>query len=86
VTAADIDVFVPHQANLRIIDAVVRRLGLHRAVVATDVTTSGNTSAASVPIALTRLLESGRAVSGQLAVLLGFGAGLAHAGQVVALP
>lgn len=82
----DIDVFVPHQANLRIIDAVARKLGLHRTVIACDVSGSGNTSAASIPIALTRLIERGEARSGQLALLVGFGAGLSYAGQVVRLP
>ena len=86
VAPGDIDVFVPHQANLRIIDAVVRTLGLGAAVVATDVTTSGNTSAASIPLALAELAERGSAGAGRLALLVGFGAGLAYAGQVVELP
>ncbi len=86
VAVSDIDVFVPHQANLRIIDAVARKLGLQDAVVATDVTTSGNTSAASIPIALSTLAERGLLRSGQLALLVGFGAGLSYAGQVVRLP
>ncbi|HZC70654.1 MAG TPA: beta-ketoacyl-ACP synthase 3 [Jatrophihabitans sp.] len=83
----DIDVFVPHQANLRIIDAITRTLALEpRVVVADDVSLSGNTSAASIPIALTGLLETGRARAGQLALLVGFGAGLSYAAQVVRLP
>ncbi|MDT5010093.1 MAG: 3-oxoacyl-[acyl-carrier-protein] synthase, partial [Mycobacterium sp.] len=82
----EIEVFVPHQANLRIIDAVARKLGLRHAVVATDISSSGNTSAASIPIALSRLLERGEARAGQLALLLGFGAGLSYAGQVVVVP
>jgi 3-oxoacyl-[acyl-carrier-protein] synthase III len=83
----DVDVFVPHQANLRIIDAVTRVLPLRPgAVVADDISRSGNTSAASVPIALTRLLESGRAYAGQTALLLGFGVGLTYAARVVRLP
>ncbi|SHH09031.1 3-oxoacyl-[acyl-carrier-protein] synthase III [Jatrophihabitans endophyticus] len=86
VNLADVDVFVPHQANLRIIDAIAARLGLTRAVVAGHVTSAGNTSAASIPLALTQLLAEGRARSGQLALLLGFGAGLAWAGQVVEVP
>ncbi|HZZ96231.1 MAG TPA: beta-ketoacyl-ACP synthase 3 [Jatrophihabitantaceae bacterium] len=86
VSIDDIEVFVPHQANLRIIDAVVRSLGLHDTVIANDVIESGNTSAASIPIALARLIERREARSGQLALLIGFGAGLAYAGQVVALP
>jgi 3-oxoacyl-[acyl-carrier-protein] synthase-3 len=83
---ADIRVFVPHQANWRIIDAVAGALKLESAVVADDVTVSGNTSAASVPLALTRLLEAGRAHPGELALLVGFGAGLSYAAQVVRLP
>ncbi|MEO8888302.1 MAG: beta-ketoacyl-ACP synthase 3 [Jatrophihabitantaceae bacterium] len=86
VLPADIEVFVPHQANLRIIDAVVRKVGLDHTVVATDIVESGNTSSASIPIALTRLRDSGAAKSGQLALLVGFGAGLAFAAQVVRLP
>jgi 3-oxoacyl-[acyl-carrier-protein] synthase-3 len=87
VRICDVDVFVPHQANLRIIDAVARRLGFEeRTVVADDVTTAGNTSAASIPLALSALLDAGRARAGQLALLVGFGAGLAYAAQVVQLP
>ena len=86
VQPGDIDVFVPHQANLRITDAMARKLGLQDAVIAADIVVSGNTSAASIPIALTRLLDSGTARSGQLALLVGFGAGLAYAAQVVRLP
>jgi 3-oxoacyl-[acyl-carrier-protein] synthase-3 len=83
----DVDVFVPHQANLRIIDAMARALAFdRRVVVADDITLSGNTSAASIPIAITRLLESGRARAGQTALLVGFGAGLSYAAQVVRLP
>jgi 3-oxoacyl-[acyl-carrier-protein] synthase-3 len=86
VTPADIDVIVPHQANLRIIESVVQRAGLSHALVATDVIDCGNSSSASIPIALTRMIDNGLAASGQLALLLGFGAGLAWAGQVVRLP
>lgn len=86
VTLDDIDVFVPHQANARIIEAMVKRLGMTRAVVADSVTHAGNTSAASVPIALHDLAARGRSRTGQLALLLGFGAGLSWAGQVVVLP
>lgn len=82
-----IDVFVPHQANLRIIDAVVQRLGLRSdVVVAADIVRSGNTSSASIPLALSALLEEGRIPSGSLALLVGFGAGLAFAGQVITIP
>jgi 3-oxoacyl-[acyl-carrier-protein] synthase III len=86
VTAADIDVFVPHQANLRIVEAVASRLGLSHAVVATDVVSAGNTSAASIPMALVALRQRGQVRSGQLALLVGFGAGLTIAAQVIRLP
>ena len=83
----DIDVFAPHQANLRIIELMAKRLQLpERTVIARDIVRSGNTSAASVPLALTALLESGEAKSGDLALLLGYGAGLTFAGQVLVLP
>jgi 3-oxoacyl-[acyl-carrier-protein] synthase-3 len=83
----DIDVFAPHQANLRIIELMAKRLKLpERTVIARDIVVSGNTSAASVPLALSALLESGEAKSGDLALLLGYGAGLTFAGQVIVLP
>jgi 3-oxoacyl-[acyl-carrier-protein] synthase-3 len=83
----DIDVFAPHQANLRIVESMVKKLGLpERTVVARDIVQSGNTSAASVPLALSALLESGEAKSGDLALVLGYGAGLTFAGQVLRLP
>src|SRR5687767_2034849 len=84
---ADIDVFAPHQANLRIVESMTKRLGLPEStVIARDIVQSGNTSAASVPLALTALLESGEAKSGDLALVLGYGAGLTFAGQVLRLP
>ncbi|MFC9968198.1 MULTISPECIES: beta-ketoacyl-ACP synthase 3 [Nocardia] len=87
VTAADLDAFVPHQANIRITDALVRTLDLPDTVaVARDIVDTGNTSAASIPMAMEQLLRSGAAEPGQTALLLGFGAGLAYAGQVVHLP
>lgn len=86
VALADIEVFVPHQANARIVDAMTRRLGIEHAVISRDVTVSGNTSAASIPIALTKLMRAGEARSGQLALLIGFGAGLSYAAQVIRLP
>ncbi|WP_164699995.1 beta-ketoacyl-ACP synthase III [Modestobacter sp. KNN46-3] len=87
VTAADIDVFAPHQANLRIIESMAKKLGFGEdTVIARDVVQSGNTSAASVPLALTALMESGEAKSGDLALVLGYGAGLTFAGQVLRLP
>jgi 3-oxoacyl-[acyl-carrier-protein] synthase-3 len=78
--------FVPHQANLRIIDAIAKRLGATNAVVARDIVTSGNTSAATIPLALSRMVEAGEVPSGAPVLLLGFGSGLAYAGQVVLTP
>jgi 3-oxoacyl-[acyl-carrier-protein] synthase-3 len=86
VDLADIAAFVPHQANLRIIEALVRRLKLDHAVVARDIVTSGNTSAASIPLALSRMVERGEIPSGKPVLLLGFGSGLAYAAQVVIAP
>jgi len=87
VTAADIDVFAPHQANLRIIESMAKKLGLSEdTAIARDIVVSGNTSAASIPLALTALMESGEAQSGDLALVLGYGAGLTFAGQVLQLP
>ncbi len=83
----DLAAFVPHQANLRITESLVRSLRLPASVVvARDVVDSGNTSAASVPLALARLLELGQVRRGDPVLLLGFGAGLTAAGQVVRCP
>jgi 3-oxoacyl-[acyl-carrier-protein] synthase-3 len=82
----DIAIVVPHQANLRIVDAIVRQLGATNAVVARDIVDSGNTSAASVPLALSRLVERGEARTGDEALVLAFGAGLTFAGQVITCP
>ncbi|WP_345771387.1 beta-ketoacyl-ACP synthase III [Geodermatophilus normandii] len=83
----DIDVFAPHQANLRIVESMSKKLGFGKeTVVARDVVQSGNTSAASIPLALTALMESGEAKSGDLTLVLGYGAGLTFAGQVLVLP
>lgn len=82
-----LDVFVPHQANLRMIDLLSERLGLTGATaVARDVAHSGNTSAASIPLALESMLASQQASTGDTALLVGFGAGLNYAAQVVVLP
>ena len=84
---SDLAAFVPHQANLRITAALTRSLDLPPSVVvARDVVDSGNTSAASVPLALCRLLEEGQVRRGDPVLLLGFGAGLTAAGQVVRCP
>jgi 3-oxoacyl-[acyl-carrier-protein] synthase III len=87
VTADELDVFVPHQANDRITTAMARALKLpERVVIARDIAEQGNTSAASIPLALERLIETGEARSGQLALLIGFGAGLVYGAQVVRIP
>lgn len=86
-TPADIDVFVPHQANLRITKAMMKSLGFSDDIkVAEDIQYSGNTSAASIPLGLEQLRSTGVAKSGELALLIGFGAGLAYASQVVRIP
>jgi 3-oxoacyl-[acyl-carrier-protein] synthase-3 len=86
VALEDIAAFVPHQANLRIIDALARRIGMPNAIVARDIVTSGNTSAATIPLALSRMVERGEILSGAPVLLLGFGSGLAYAAQVVLSP
>ncbi|MEA5637513.1 MAG: beta-ketoacyl-ACP synthase III [Cutibacterium granulosum] len=87
ITADDLDVFIPHQANDRIVDVIVRHLGLPDSVtVCHDIAGMGNTSAASIPIAMDRMRRRGDAHSGDLALIIGFGAGLVYAGQVVRLP
>ncbi|MBU5423013.1 ketoacyl-ACP synthase III [Cellulomonas hominis] len=87
VTADDIDAFIPHQANMRIIDQMIKQLKLPETVaVARDIADTGNTSAASIPLATERLLREGQVSSGDLALQIGFGAGLVYAAQVVVLP
>jgi 3-oxoacyl-[acyl-carrier-protein] synthase-3 len=87
ITVDDLDAFIPHQANNRITDAMIKQLGLPEdIVVARDITTSGNTSAASIPLAMDRLIADGAVKSGDTALLIGFGAGLTYAAQVVRLP
>lgn len=86
-TTNDIDVFIPHQANMRITDAIVRALRLpETTVIARDIATTGNTSGASIPLAMSRMLDAGEITSGQTALLIGFGAGLSYAAQVVTIP
>lgn len=87
ITVDDIDVFVPHQANMRIIDAMARAMRLpERVQIARDIAEQGNTSAASIPLALHRMVEEGTARSGDTALLVAFGAGLSYAAQVVTVP
>ncbi|QEW03231.1 beta-ketoacyl-ACP synthase III [Microbacterium lushaniae] len=87
VEASDLSAFVPHQANMRIIDEFAKQLGLpDTVVIGRDIATTGNTSAASIPLATHRLLEEHPEVSGGLALQIGFGAGLVYGAQVVVLP
>lgn len=86
VAPEDLAGIVPHQANRRIIDILVRKIGANHAVVARDIVESGNTSAASVPLALSKLIERGELAQGAPVLLFGYGAGLAYAGQVIRCP
>jgi len=87
VNPSDIKAFVPHQANLRITDALVKRLKFPESVIiARDVTVSGNTSSASIPLALDALRQAGSVKSGDPVLMVGFGAGLAFAAQVALVP
>lgn len=87
ITASDLAAFVPHQANMRIIDEFAKQLKLPDTVlVGRDIETTGNTSAASIPLATHRLLEEHPELSGGLALQIGFGAGLVFGAQVVVLP
>ncbi|MDN0198459.1 beta-ketoacyl-ACP synthase III [Streptomyces sp. S.PNR 29] len=82
----DLAAVVLHQANLRIIEPLAQRIGAVNAVVARDVSESGNTSAASIPLAFSKLLEQGRISTGDPVLLFGFGGNLSYAGQVVRCP
>jgi 3-oxoacyl-[acyl-carrier-protein] synthase-3 len=86
VAVTDLAAFIPHQANLRIVEAIARRLGAPGVRVADDIVDAGNTSSASIPLALARMAERGELSSGDPVLLLGFGAGLTYAGQVVLCP
>jgi 3-oxoacyl-[acyl-carrier-protein] synthase-3 len=87
IEASDLAAFIPHQANLRIIDEFAKQLKLPEStVIARDIETTGNTSAASIPLASHRLLAEHPELSGGLALQIGFGAGLVFAAQVVVLP
>jgi 3-oxoacyl-[acyl-carrier-protein] synthase-3 len=77
---------VPHQANLRIINAIAKQLGAEQAVIADDIVDAGNTSSASIPLALARLRHEGKVAAGDLALTLAFGAGLTWAGCIVTVP
>lgn len=82
-TVADVDLFVPHQANLRIMQAVGRRLGLDDARIMVTVDRYGNTSSASIPVALEEARAAGRLERGSVALLVSFGTGLAWGAAVV---
>ncbi|MGV9555485.1 beta-ketoacyl-ACP synthase III [Streptomyces sp. NPDC003522] len=82
----DLAAVVLHQANLRIIEPLAAKIGAVNAVVARDVTESGNTSAASIPLAFSKLVERGEITSGDPVLLFGFGGNLSYAGQVVRCP
>ena len=83
----DLAAFIPHQANMRIVDEFAKQLGLPESVaIARDIAEAGNTSAASIPLAMHRLLEERPELSGGLALQIGFGAGLVYGAQVVRLP
>ena len=83
----DLAAFIPHQANMRIIDELAKQIKLPESVaIARDIETTGNTSAASIPLATHRLLQEHPELSGGLALQIGFGAGLVYGAQVVVLP
>jgi 3-oxoacyl-[acyl-carrier-protein] synthase-3 len=86
VTPAEISAFVSHQANLRIVESIAKKLGIPRERVADDIIQSGNTSSASIPLALSRMAEQGRLQPGTPALLIGFGAGMCYASQVITVP
>lgn len=87
IEASDLAAFIPHQANMRIIDEFAKQLKIPEStVIARDIETTGNTSAASIPLASHRLMTEHPELSGGLALQIGFGAGLVFAAQVVVLP
>jgi 3-oxoacyl-[acyl-carrier-protein] synthase-3 len=86
VAPSELAAFIPHQANLRIVEAIARKLGAPNARIADDIVEAGNTSSASIPLALARMAARGEVRSGDPVLLLGFGAGLTYAGQVVLCP
>jgi 3-oxoacyl-[acyl-carrier-protein] synthase-3 len=86
VDPTELAAFVPHQANLRIVEAIARKLGAPQAIVANDIVNAGNTSSASIPLALSRMIERGEVPSGSKALLIGFGAGMCYAAQVITVP
>ncbi|MCE7011890.1 ketoacyl-ACP synthase III [Kibdelosporangium philippinense] len=87
---SDVDALIPHQANLRIVEAIAKRLrkegAREKMEVADDIVYTGNTSSASIPIALDNMRKAGRVNTGDVLLMVGFGAGLSYAGQVVISP
>jgi len=79
----DVDVLVPHQANIRIVDAAVKRLGIDPNRVVVNLDRYGNMSAASIPVALDEAVRSGRITEGDVVVFVGFGAGLSWGASVM---
>lgn len=87
VTVDELGAFIPHQANIRIIESMAKEMKLpDNVVIADDIRVNGNTSAASIPLAMDILLETHPELHGTLALIIGYGAGLVYAGQVVQLP
>ena len=83
----DLTAFVPHQANMRIIDELAKQLKLpEHVLIGRDIVDAGNTSAASIPLALHRLRQENPEISGGYALQIGFGAGLVYGAQVVRIP
>lgn len=83
ITAGDIDWFIPHQANLRIIEAAANRLGIDRERTIVNIERFGNTSAASIPLAMTEAADAGRLTDGDLILMSGFGAGMSWGSAVL---
>ncbi len=87
VRADELGAFIPHQANMRIIESMAKEINIPESVItADDIRVNGNTSAASIPLAMDALLLKHPELHGTLALLIGYGAGLVYAAQVVALP
>jgi len=83
ITADDVSWFIPHQANLRIIEAAANRLGIPRERTVVNIERFGNTSAASIPLAMSEAADDGRIRDGDLVLMSGFGAGMAWGSVVV---
>lgn len=87
IAPGDLAAFLPHQANERIIDELAKQLKIPDTVtIGRDIKETGNTSAASIPLAMHRVLQEDPSLSGGLALQIGFGAGLVYGAQVVRLP